>query len=229
QGHEAPCSFVEVAHDSPPSPPATKSATRSGPRPAGGMWIISERSTTAAAATPNTNWETMNQAQSTRSCSTGLTTPMSPYVTPVHTSGRIRPPQAIGPGRGGSRGVTRANRTPKQIDRTAWRALAAQNQSAWKLPRSAPSRLPRPGRIIPASRLTGYQKPRPLTAAHRTAGRAMAAPPTTPPTTPATDLGRRLAPSTTAGMVMPKTNCESRNHGQLTFPGNDGLTTCIAT
>ena len=57
--------------------PATKSATRSGPRPAGGMWTISERCTTTAATTPNTNWETMNQAQSTRSCSTGLTTPMS--------------------------------------------------------------------------------------------------------------------------------------------------------
>src|SRR5262249_32836388 len=75
EGDQAPSCHPGPLHDRPPSP-ATKSAARSGPAPAGGMWTISERSTTTAAATPNTNCEAMNQAQSTRSCSTGLTTPI---------------------------------------------------------------------------------------------------------------------------------------------------------
>src|SRR5262249_20870359 len=58
---------AQLVHDPPPPSPVTKSASRSGPRPAGGMWTVSERSTTTAATTPNTNWETMNQGQSTRS------------------------------------------------------------------------------------------------------------------------------------------------------------------
>ena len=94
------------------------------------MWTSSDRCTTNAAATPNTNWETMNQAQSTRSCNTGLTTPMSPYVVPVHNNGRIRPPQAIGAGMRGNRGAPRANKTPKPVDRRAWMPAAVRNQSA---------------------------------------------------------------------------------------------------
>ena len=50
---------------------------------------------------------------------------MSPYVTPVQTSGRIKPPQAIGPGMWGNRGFSQANKTPKQMLRTACAALAA--------------------------------------------------------------------------------------------------------
>src|SRR5215472_11793774 len=78
QGQQSPLLSVEYRHDRAPPSPATKSAARSGPRPAGGMWIVSERSTTTAAVTPNTNWETTNQGQFTRPCSTGLTTPMRP-------------------------------------------------------------------------------------------------------------------------------------------------------
>src|SRR5262249_60553262 len=118
QGQQAPSSLAESPHDRPPPSPATKSATRSGPRPAGGTGIISERSTTTAAVTPNTNCETMNQAQATRSWSTGLTTPMSPYAIPVHTRGRTRPPHTIGPGIGGNRGVIKADKTPKPTERT---------------------------------------------------------------------------------------------------------------
>ena len=66
---------------------------------------------------------------------------------------------------------------PKADGKYGVEALAARNHSRWKVPNSAPSKLPGPGRSIPASTLTGYQKPRPLAAAHRTAGRAIAAPP----------------------------------------------------
>src|SRR5262249_23898820 len=139
---------AQLVHDPPPPSPVTKSASRSGPRPAGGMWTVSERSTTTAATTPNTNWETMNQGQSTRSWSTGVTTPMSPYVVPVHKSGRTRPPQAIGAGMGGNRGATRANKTPKLMDRTACTAPAARSHSGWNFPRSAASRAPGPDSAI---------------------------------------------------------------------------------
>src|SRR5262249_61538333 len=106
--------------------------------------------------------------------------------------------------------------------------LAGRNHSGWKLPTFVPSRLPGPDRTNPASRLIGYQKPWPLAAAHSTAGTAITKPPTSPPTIPENSAGIRLVPRTTAGMVMPKTNCETMNHGQLTIPRNAGLTTDIA-
>ena len=81
---------------------------------------------------------------------------------------------------------------------------------------------------MPATRLIGYQKPWPLPAAQRTAGRAIAAPPTNPPSTPAGTAERRLAPRTTAGIVKPNTSCDTMNQGQLTFPGSTGLATNIA-
>jgi hypothetical protein len=37
-----------------------------------------------------------------------------------------------------------------------------------------------------------------------------------------------LAPRTTAGIVKPKTSCDTMNQGQLTFPGSTGLATNIA-
>ncbi len=135
----------------------------------------------------------------------------------------------MGAGMGGNRGVAKANNTPKPVDRTACMAPATTNHSPWKLPNSVASTAPGPGSTIPAKRLTGYQKPWPLAAAHRRAGTAIAAPPTRPPTTPASTGCRRLAPRTTAGIVMPKTNCETMNHGQFTLSGSTGLATCIAT
>jgi len=48
------------------------------PVPAGGTAIISVRNTTMAAVMPKTNCEAMNQGQSTFSCKSGFTRPMSP-------------------------------------------------------------------------------------------------------------------------------------------------------
>src|SRR5262245_46807413 len=73
---QASAHIAEVAHD--PPTPSLLTISSSGPGPAGGTWMVSERSTTTAATTPNTNWETINHGQLMWSWSVLSTTPIRP-------------------------------------------------------------------------------------------------------------------------------------------------------
>ena len=83
-----------------------------------------------------------------------------------------------------------------------------------------------PGRTMPASRLTGYQMPWPVTrprggpARHQQSADEAAQ-------RPGQDRGSRRTAGRRPATTTPKTNCEAMNQGQLT-PGSTGLTISIA-
>ena len=172
-----------------------------------GIWTISERSTTTRGGHAEHELRDHEPWPVNPFLEHRVDDPHEPIVVPVHTRGKTRPPQAIGAGMGGNRGVTRANKTPKPMDSTAWTAPAARNHSRWKLPSSAPLETARAGQKHPRQHIdrvpeasTAGRRPQDGRQGHRRTAESG------PPPLRRRWPGSRLAPRTTAGIVMPKTS-----------------------